>query len=75
MKNFTGNEVNQDLKDNNYFSHYFFIFASKYCKSNYKLLSNNNIDDFYNQGKNCMILKGFLSNTNYFKSIAVKNCN
>ena len=74
LNNFTDNEVNQDLKDNNnYYSHYFFVFASKYCKSNYKLLSNNNIDNLYKQGKNCMILKDFPSNANYFKSITIKN--
>ena len=74
LNNFTDNEINQDLKDNNnYYSHYFFVFASKYCKSNYKLLSNNNIDNLYKQGKNCMILKDFPSNANYFKSITIKN--
>ena len=74
LNNFTDNEINQDLKDNNnYYSHYFFVFASKYCKSNYKLLSNNNIDNLYKQGKNCMILKDFPSNANYFKSITTKN--
>jgi len=74
LNNFTDNEINQDLKDNNnYHSHYFFVFASKYCKSNYKLLSNNNIDNLYKQGKNCMILKDFPSNANYFKSITTKN--
>ena len=74
LNNFTDNEINQDLKDNNnYHSHYFFVFASKYCKSNYKLLSNNNIDNLYKQGKNCMILKDFPSNANYFKSITIKN--
>ena len=73
LNNFTDNEINQDLKDNNYYSHYFFVFASKYCKSNYKLLSNNNIDNLYKQGKNCMILKDFPSNSNYFKSITIKN--
>ena len=73
LNNFTDNEINQDLKDNNYYSHYFFVFASKYCKSNYKLLSNDNIDDFYKQGENCMILKDFPSDANYFKSITTKN--
>ena len=73
LNNFTDNEINQDLKDNNYYSHYFFVFASKNCKSNYKLYTSNNIDDFYKQGKNCMILKDFPSNANYFKSITIKN--
>ena len=74
LNNYTDNEINQDLKDNNYYSHYFFVFDSRYCKSNYQLLSDNNLDNnFYNEGKYCMLIKDFPSNSNYFKSITTKN--
>ena len=65
LNNFTDNEINQDLKDNNYYSHYFFAFDSKYCKLDYQLLSNDNLYNFYKKGKYCMLIKDFPLNSNY----------
>ena len=71
---YTNNKENQDLKNNDYYANYFFVYDKKFCKSNYKLLSNNNEEfNFYKKGKNCMILEDFPSNNNYFKSISTKN--
>ena len=74
MNIYTDNESNQNLKDNDYYSNYYFVFDKEFCKSNYTLLSNNNeINDFYKKGNNCMILKDFPSNNNYFKTLTIKN--
>ena len=71
---YTNNKENQDLKNNDYYANYFFVYDKIFCKSNYKLLSNNNEEfNFYKKGKNCMILEDFPSNNNYFKSISTKN--
>ena len=71
---YTNNKENQDLKNNDYYANYFFVYDKKFCKSNYKLLSNNNEEfSFYKKGKNCMILEDFPSINNYFKSISTKN--
>jgi len=71
---YTNNKENQDLKNNDYYANYFFVYDKKFCKSNYNLLSNNNEEfNFYKKGKNCMILEDFPSNNNYFKSISTKN--
>ena len=70
---YTDNEANQDLRDNKYYSHYFFVFDKDYCKSDYKLLIHNDINDYYLEGENCMILKDFPEYTKYFKTIRTKN--
>ena len=70
---YTDNESNQDLRDNKYYSHYFFVFDNDYCKSDYKLLIYNEINDYYLEGENCMILKDFPEYTKYFKTIRTTN--
>lgn len=70
---YTDNETNQDLRDNVYYSKYFFVFDKDFCKSDYKLLINNETDDYYLEGENCMVLKDFPEFSNYFKTIRTKN--
>ena len=70
---YTDNETNQDLRDNIYYSKYFFVFDKDFCKSDYKLLINNETDDNYLEGENCMVLKDFPEFSNYFKTIRTKN--
>jgi len=70
---YTNNNKNQDLGDNEYYSKYFFVHDKEFCKKNYKLIKDNDTLGFYNEGKNCMILKNFPGQDNYFKGIKIKN--
>lgn len=71
---YTDNEKNQDLSDNEYYANYFFVYDTNFCKKDYKILFNTNqIGDSYKDGKNCITLKDFPENTNYFKSLKAKN--
>ena len=73
LNSFTDNKENQDLLDNKYYLNYFFVFDKDFCKSDYKLLKHNEINNHYLEGKNCMILKDFPESTEYFKTIKTKN--
>ena len=73
MNIYTDNETNQDIKYNDNYPNYYFVFDKEFCKQNYTLLSNNEINDFYQKGNNCLLLKDFPSNKSYFKEITTKN--
>ena len=70
---YTDNKENQDLQDNEYHSNYYFVFDKDFCKSDYKFLEHNEINEHYLEGKNCMNLKDFPESTEYFKTIKTKN--
>lgn len=71
---YTDNETNQELGNNTYFANYYFVFDYNFCKTNYNILSNiNQASECYNDDKNCMLLKDFPENTNYFKTLRTKN--
>lgn len=71
---YTDNATNQELFENDYYSNYYFVFDKKFCKYNYKILfDNNQISYHYKNGKNCMILKDFPIQTDYFKNLKTIN--
>ena len=61
------------MQDNEYHSNYYFVFDKDFCKSDYKFLEHNEINEHYLEGKNCMNLKDFPESTEYFKTIKTKN--
>ena len=74
LNKYTDNQDNQDLRDNEYYSNYFFVYDKDFCKSDYEFLDiNNKTTDSYLKGKNCMLLKDFPEYSNYFKTIRTKN--
>ena len=74
LNKYTDNEDNQDLRDNEYYSNYFFVYDKEFCKSDHEFLDiNNKTIDSYLEGKNCMLLKDFPEYSNYFKTIRTKN--
>jgi hypothetical protein len=74
LNKYTDNQDNQDLRDNEYYSNYFFVYDKDFCKSDYEFLDiTNKTTDSYLKGKNCMLLKDFPEYSNYFKTIRTKN--
>ena len=72
---YTNNRKYQILGYNSYYAKYFFVYDKKFCKHYTHLieLNDNNVFNYYEIGDNCMILKDFPSDKNYFKSIGIKN--
>ena len=73
LNKYTTNKLYQNCGDNQCYANYFFVYDKSFCKDNYSFIQDNEIDNNYIDGQQCMLLKDFPDITNYFKSITTKN--